>query len=110
VEHHLHSYYSIPQKLLQRLHQLDLLYADNSNNAVFLARNLDLKATGAYLYSLSNKNQLSLYPGTRRSSGWFHLTMGGAVRESVQTAMLVSSPIDLLRVIVRNSRIICPQG
>jgi Plasmid recombination enzyme len=97
VEHHLNQKYSIPQKLLQTLHQRGLIYADNSSHAVFLARNLDGEITGAYLYSLSHtKNRFSLHPGSRRSSGWFHLSMGGAKRETIETAMLVDSPIDAL--------------
>jgi hypothetical protein len=104
VEHHLNQKYSIPQKLLQTLHQRGLIYADNSSNVVFMARNLDGETTGAYLYSLSHtKNRLSLHPGSRRSSGWFHLSMGGANRETIGTAMLVDSPIDVLRAIAQNS-------
>jgi hypothetical protein len=97
VEHYLNQKYSIPPKLSQTLHQRGLIYADNSSNAVFLARNLDGETTGAYLYSFSDaKNRFSLYPGSRRSSGWFHLSMGGANRETIETGMLVSSPIDAL--------------
>jgi Plasmid recombination enzyme len=104
VEHHLNQKYSIPQKLLQTLHQRGLIYADNSSNVVFMARNLDGETTGAYLYSLSHtKNKFSLHPGSRRSSGWFHLSMGGANRETIETAMLVDSPIDVLRAIAQNS-------
>jgi hypothetical protein len=104
VEYHLNQKYSIPRKLLQTLHQRDLIYADNSSNAVFLARNLDGETTGAYLYSLSHtKNRFSLHPLSRRSSGWFHLSMGGANRETIETAMLVDSPIDVLCAIAQNS-------
>jgi hypothetical protein len=104
VEHHLNQKYSIPPKLLQTLHQRGLIYADNSSNAVFLARNLAGETTGAYLYSLSHtKNGLSLHPGSRRSSGWFHLSMGGANRETIETAMLVSSPLDALCALAKNS-------
>jgi Plasmid recombination enzyme len=104
VEHHLNQKYSIPLKLLQTLHQRGLIYADSSSNAVFLARNLDGETTGAYLYSLSHtKNRFSLHPDSRRSSGWFHLSMGGGNRETIETAMLVDSPIDVLCAIAKNS-------
>jgi hypothetical protein len=104
VERHLNQKYSIPPKLLQTLHQRGLIYTDHSSNAVFLARNLAGETTGAYLYSLSDaKNAFSLYPGSRRSSGWFHLSMGGANRETIETAMLVSSPIDALCTLAKNS-------
>lgn len=104
VEDYLHQKYSIPQKLLQTLQQRGLVYADNSGNAVFLARNLDFEATGAYLYSLSNsENSFKLHPGSRRSSGWFHLSMGGSNRGAISSAMLVPSPIDALCAISRNA-------
>ncbi|NJL63861.1 MAG: DUF3991 domain-containing protein [Methylacidiphilales bacterium] len=103
VEYHLNQKYSIPPKLLQTLHQRGLIYADNYSNAVFLARNLNGEETGAYLYSLKSNNKFSLHPGSRGSNGWFHLSMGGANRETIDTAMLVSSPIDLLCAIVKNS-------
>jgi hypothetical protein len=104
VEHYLNHKYSIPPKLLQTLHQRGLIYADNSSNAVFLARNLAGETTGAYLYSLSHtKNKFSLHPGSRRSSGWFHLSMGGANRETIETAILIDSPIDVLCAMAKNS-------
>jgi hypothetical protein len=104
VEHYLNHKYSIPPKLLQTLHQRGLIYADNSSNAVFMARNLAGETTGAYLYSLSHtKNGLSLHPGSRRSSGWFHLSMGGANRETIETAILIDSPIEALCALAKNS-------
>ncbi|PAX47903.1 MobV family relaxase [Brunnivagina elsteri] len=102
VEYHLNQKYSIPPKLLQTLNQRGLVYADNFDNGVFLARNLNGQETGAYLYSLKSNNKFSLHPGSRRSSGWFHLSMGGANRETIETAMLVDSPINALCAIACN--------
>ena len=103
VEDYLKQTYSIPPKLSQTLQQRGLVYADNSSNAVFIARNLNGEATGAYLYSLKNQNQFSLHPGSRRGSGWFHLSIGGANSESLKTAILLPSPIDALSTISRNA-------
>ncbi|WP_199331321.1 plasmid recombination protein [Calothrix sp. FACHB-168] len=104
VENYLTSTYSVPQKLVQTLHQRDLLYADVAGNAVFLARSLTHEITGAYLYSpLEASDHCSLYPGSRRSCGWFHVTMGGNSNAPITTAVLVSSPIDALSLMVLNS-------
>ncbi|MBD2200536.1 MULTISPECIES: MobV family relaxase [Calothrix] len=103
VENYLKQKYSIPPKLLQTLHQRSLVYGDNSGNAVFLARNLNGEATGAYLYSLNNHNRFSLHPGSRRSFGWFHLSIGGANSESIQTAIIITSPINALSAIARKA-------
>ncbi|NJO65321.1 MAG: plasmid recombination protein [Richelia sp. RM2_1_2] len=105
VEDYLNQKHSIPQKLLKTLQERGLLYASTTNgNAVFIARNLDGGTTGAYLYSLNNsENNFSLYPGSRRSSGWFHLSVGGANRGLIETAVLNCSPIDALKIMVRNA-------
>ncbi|MEM7716923.1 MAG: DUF3991 domain-containing protein, partial [Cyanobacteria bacterium P01_A01_bin.68] len=104
VERYLSQNYSIPHKLLKALQQRGLLYASTNGNAVFIARNLDGGTTGAYLYSLKNsKQEFSLCSGSRRSSGWFHLCIGGANRGLIETAVLNSSPIDALKIMVRNA-------
>jgi hypothetical protein len=104
VENYLTGTYSIPQKLVQTLHQRNLVYADLAGNAVFLARSLTHEITGAYLYStLKASDRCSLYPGSRRSCGWFHVSMGGNSKNPITTAVLVSSRIDALSLIALNS-------
>ena len=104
VEYYLNQKRSIPRKLLKTLQQRGLLYADTNCNAVFIARNLDGGTTGAYLYSLKNsENKFTIYSGSYRSRGWFHLSVGGDNRELIETAVLNSSPIDALKIMVRNA-------
>ncbi len=104
VEYYLNQKHSIPGKLLKTLQQRGLLYADTNRNAVFIARNLDGGTTGAYLYSLKNsEHKFTIYSGSRRSSGWFHVSVGGDNREFIETAVLNSSPIDALKTMVRNA-------
>ncbi|MEM9925383.1 MAG: plasmid recombination protein [Cyanobacteria bacterium P01_D01_bin.50] len=104
VEYFLNREHSIPQKLLKTLQQRGLLYADTDGNAVFIARNLDKRATGAYLYSLKNsETKFTIYSDSRRLSGWFHLSVGGDNRELIETVVLNSSPIDALKIMVRNA-------
>ncbi len=104
VEYYLNQKHSIPGKLLKTLQQRGLLYASTNCNAVFIARNLDGGTTGAYLYSLKNsENKFTIYSDSRRSRGWFHLSVGGDNRELIETAVLNSSPIDALKIMVRNA-------
>ncbi|NJO31454.1 MAG: DUF3991 domain-containing protein [Richelia sp. SL_2_1] len=104
IDHYLTQKHSIPQKLLKTLQERGLLYASTDGNAVFIARNLDGGTTGAYLYSLKNsEHEFSLHPGSRRSSGWFHLSVGGSNHGLIKTAVLNSSPIDALKIVARNA-------
>ena len=104
VEKYFQKHYCIPQKLMQTLNQRGLLYADISSNAVFIARNLSSEVTGAYLHSLKMAaNTFSLYPGSKRSGGWFHLSMGRTLDNSITAAMLTASPIESLSLAVLNA-------
>ncbi|WP_414622830.1 MobV family relaxase [Calothrix sp. CCY 0018] len=104
VEKYFQNNYCIPQKLTQTLNQRGLLYADSNNNAVFLARNLSFEITGAYLHSLKTPtNAFSLYPGSKRSVGWFHLSMGRTSDNPITAAMLTASPIESLSLAILNT-------
>ncbi len=103
VEHYLTQKRLIPQKLVQTLHQRGLVYADSTGCAVFLARNFSHEVTGAYIHTPGGVNPFNLYPGSRRSSGWFHLSMGGNSDNPVTKAILLSSPIEALSMMVRNA-------
>ena len=81
-----------------------MLYADSNNNAVFLARNLSFEITGAYLHSLkTTTNAFSLYPGSKRSGGWFHLSMGGMSHNPITAAILTASPFESLSLAILNA-------
>ena len=103
VEYYLRQKHSIPQSLIQILYKRKLIYADIKGNAVFLARNLAGEATGAYLYaSTQSSNDFTLHPGSKRSRGWFHLSLGGS-SDTVLQAVLVESPIKALQHSVQNT-------
>ena len=104
VKKYFQQNYCIPQKLLQTLNQRGLLYADSNNNIVFLARNLSFEVTGAYLHSFEmTANVFSLHPGSKRSGGWFHLSMGRTLNNPITSAMLTSSPIETLSLAILNA-------
>ncbi len=104
VEKYFQNHYCIPHKLTQTLNQRTLLYADSNNNAVFLARNLSFEITGAYLHSLkTTANTFSLYPGSQRSGGWFHLSMGRTSNNPITAAILTASPIESLSLAILNA-------
>ncbi|MBF2013877.1 MAG: plasmid recombination protein [Rivularia sp. T60_A2020_040] len=96
--------YCIPQKLTQTLNQRGLLYADTFGNAVFLARNFSFEVTGAYLHLLkATADNFSLYPGSKRSGGWFHLSMGKTSDNPITAAILTASPIESLSLAILNA-------
>ncbi|MGF1673805.1 MAG: MobV family relaxase [Rivularia sp. (in: cyanobacteria)] len=108
VEKYFQLSYCIPQRLTQTLNQRGLLYADTSGNAVFIARNLSSEVTGAYLHSLqTTANGFSLYPGSKRSAGWFHLSMGKSWDNPITTAILTASPIESLSLAILNAPHTC---
>jgi Plasmid recombination enzyme len=103
LENYLRQQYLIPSQLSQTLRKRGLIYADDAGNGVFIARNLDGESTGAYLLVPKDKKQFQMYPESRRSKGWFHLSVGGGNTKSPQIAILVSSPIDALHAISQNA-------
>ncbi len=104
VNYHLARNYSIPQSLLQTLNKRGLIYAEITGKAVLILRNFSGEFTGAYLQSPHDMSEdFSLHPGSKRSSGWFHLSMGGNSQKTTTKAILVSSPIEVLSLAVLNS-------
>jgi Plasmid recombination enzyme/Protein of unknown function (DUF3991) len=103
VERYLTQKRLIPQKLVQTLHQRSLVYASVTGNAVFLARNLLNEPTGAYLHTPGAGNTFNLYSSSKRSYAWFHLSMGGNHNALTTKAVLVSSPIEALSLVVLNA-------
>ncbi|RUT01628.1 hypothetical protein DSM106972_067250 [Dulcicalothrix desertica PCC 7102] len=102
VERYLTQQCFIPQQLLQILHERSLVYASVTVGAVFLARNMKNEPTGAYLHAPGG-NTFNLYPSSRRSCGWFHLSIGGKLDEPTKEAILVSEPIEALSLAALNA-------
>ena len=102
VQRYLTQQRALPPQLLQTLHKRSLVYASVTGDAVFLARNMKNEPTGAYLHA-PDGNTFNLYPSSRRSCGWFHLSIGGKFNEPTKGAMLVSSPIEALSLAVLNA-------
>ncbi|MBW4499623.1 MAG: plasmid recombination protein [Scytonema hyalinum WJT4-NPBG1] len=92
----------LPENLVNTLHSLGLVYADKRQNAVFLMRSLNGETTGAFLRGTHGEDNsfIGLAKGTKRTKGWFHLTMGGSITDPIQKAVLVKSPIDALSLAV----------
>lgn len=44
-----------------------------------------------------------MHSGSKRSIGWFHLSMGGTSNDSIKEAVLVESPIKTLQLMARNA-------
>ncbi|MBW4638599.1 MAG: plasmid recombination protein [Gloeocapsa sp. UFS-A4-WI-NPMV-4B04] len=89
----------LPSSLVDNLHDLELVYADNKQNAVFIRRDLDEQTiTGASLRGTAGTENTfkGLALGSKRSKGWFHFKFGGQSDDQIQRAVLVESPIDAM--------------
>lgn len=88
----------IPENLVQALHNLGLVYADDQQNAVFVMRNLGSlpQAQGAFMRGTrgENNNFKGYEKGTKRRDGWFHFYLGGQPTDPVEKVVLLKSPID----------------
>jgi hypothetical protein len=98
VQHYLTKERKLPLDLVKALHTSGLIYADDRLNAVFIQRNLDGETTGAFLRGTVGRDNtfIGLAPGTKRSSGWFYVKIGGSETDLIQKAVLTKSPIDAL--------------
>ncbi|MBP5974210.1 plasmid recombination protein [Brasilonema sp. CT11] len=92
----------LPLNLVDTLHSLGLIYADNRQNATFIMRSLKGEVTGAFLRGTYDQDNsfIGFARGTKRTKGWFHLTIGGNISDSIGKAVLVKSPIDALSLAV----------
>jgi 5S rRNA maturation endonuclease (ribonuclease M5) len=89
----------LPSSLVDNLHDLGLVYADDKQNAVFIRRDLDEQIiTGAALRGTAGTDNTfkGLALGSKRSHGWFHFQKGGQSDEPIARAVLVESPIDAM--------------
>lgn len=89
----------LPSRLIDRLHQQGLIYADKNQNAVFIRRTLDEKnITGAALRGTKGEdNQFKgLAKGSKRKEGWFYFEKGEQEIDQVRRVVLVESPIDAM--------------
>jgi 5S rRNA maturation endonuclease (ribonuclease M5) len=89
----------LPSSLVDNLHDLGLVYADDKQNAVFIRRDLDKQTiTGASLRGTAGADNTfkGLALGSKRNNGWFHFQKGGQSDDQIQRAVLVESPIDAM--------------
>jgi hypothetical protein len=99
VHNYLTQKRGISENLVQALHNLGLVYADGQQNAVFVMRNLDAQAKGAFLRGTtrSENNTFKGYEkGTIRRDSWFHFYLGGQPTDPVDKVVLLKSPIDAM--------------
>jgi len=95
VQYHLTRECHLPRDLMKELHQINLVYADDDQNAVFLHRDLEGELTGATV-AASDNNCMGLAPGSKRSDGWFYLCRGEGDSEPIKRAVITKSPIEAL--------------
>lgn len=100
VQRYLTKSRKLSEPLIQVLHTNNLIYADKNANAVFIMRNLAGETTGAYLRGTIGKRNpfIGFAPDTKRTAGWFHLTIGGQSSDPITRAVLVKSPIEALSI------------
>lgn len=100
VRHYLTQESFLPEKWIDALHELGLLYADSKQNAVFVMRSLDNEINGAKVRATvgTNNSFWGLAKGTKRDEGWFYVNIGGTLDEPIQQVVLTENPIDALSI------------
>jgi len=99
VKTYLKSKRMLPSSMIDNLHDLGLVYADEKANAVFIRRTLPEQIiTGASLRGTTgtNNNFKGLARGSKRDDGWFYFARGGQSSEPIQRVVLTKSPIDAM--------------
>nr|MCU0571101.1 strawberry notch C-terminal domain-containing protein [Oculatellaceae cyanobacterium Prado106] len=96
----------LPEKLVEHLHERNLIYADTMQNAVFVRYSTYLEQqswqrgepTGASLRGTWGERPFhGLAQGTSREDGWFWVGLG---QGEIQRVLLTESPIDALSLMV----------
>ncbi|MBD2364242.1 plasmid recombination protein [Anabaena minutissima FACHB-250] len=108
IERYLTRDRSLPPKFVDTLYKRGLIYADITGKAVFLARSLASKVTGAYLHPPGATNDTFSFCTASKgrlmsTPGWFHLSLGGDLGNPIKMAMLVSTPIEAMSLAVLNA-------
>jgi 5S rRNA maturation endonuclease (ribonuclease M5)/archaellum component FlaC len=84
----------LPPALVDELHHQGRVYADASQNAVFIRKSIEGDITGASLRGTYKDNQFKgLATGSRRDGGWFAFSSGSGKLERI---VLTESPIDAM--------------
>ncbi|HEY9707095.1 MAG TPA: MobV family relaxase [Oculatellaceae cyanobacterium] len=99
VRDYLLSKRKLPDYLIDSLHRMGAIYADSSQNAVFLMRTKEREVGGAFLCGTAggNDNQLMGYAdNTLRHSSWFVFQRGKSEGDPVERVVILQSPIDAL--------------
>ena len=103
VKNYLTKQRKLPSRLVDSLHEVGIIYADDKQNVVFLRRSIDeIRITGANLRgTVGDDNGFKgLAKGTKRSQGWFYFEQGEQSIDSVKRVVLVESPIDAISLAV----------
>jgi cell wall-associated NlpC family hydrolase len=92
----------IPSDFVEVLHSRGLVYADDQQNAVFVMRNFDGQAKGAFLRGTRGDNNTfkGYEKGTIRRDSWFHFHLGGQPTDPVEKVVLLKSPIDTISIAI----------
>ena len=99
VRDYLLSSRKLPDYLIDSLHRMGAIYADSSQNAVFLMRTKEREVGGAFLCGTAggNDNQFMGYAdNTLRHSSWFVFQRGKSEGDPVERVVILQSPIDAL--------------
>jgi hypothetical protein len=102
VSNYLTQKRGIPQNFVEALHNRGLVYASEQQNAVFVMRNLDGQAKGAFLRGTRGENNTfkGYEKGTIRRDSWFHFHWGGQPTDQVEKVVLCKSPIDTISIAI----------
>lgn len=100
IQNYLTSNRGLPQTLVEKLHEQELIQADSNQNAVFIMRSLKGEIEGAFLRGTKGEN--NKYMGyakyTKRDKCWFYIQNGGQSISDVERVVLCKSPIDALSI------------
>jgi hypothetical protein len=98
LQHFLTQKRGITNFLVHPLQQQGLGYIDQHRNVVFIKRDLNGEKSGALVWDTHRlDNRCTEYPeNSDRSSGWFHLKLGGEAEDKIERVFLCDSPIDAL--------------
>jgi len=85
----------LPEALIQRIHEIGLVYADDDKNAVYVMRDWERNVKGAFLEG-TRDNFRSYFKGTNRGDSWFYFYLNGQGSDPIQRASICQSPRELL--------------
>jgi Plasmid recombination enzyme len=101
VRDYLTSTKKLPAKLVDRLHDEGLIYADGEGKLIYINRDFDGRVTGATsIDSKSNRHQGDLVEGSSRTSGWAYFE--DRPRVNAERIVIATDPIESMAYSVVN--------